>query len=330
MPGSGLTDLYELFQHVRQRPSMFVRDCSLDDLETMCRGYSIALGIHGIEEFGTWFQQRFHEFLFQKYGWSMCLGWARGIRDHSGSAEEAFHRFFELVEKFKLELLGKSVRGQEKDRTEHAGMSTALKAIATPSPRKRPLYRLSVDQYEKMVEAGVFRSGQRIELIEGFLVEKMTHNPPHAATIDCLQERLRPLLPDAWRAREQKPIRLSDSEPEPDLTIVQGPLSRYAQRHPRPADIALVVEVADSTLGEDREDKGRMYARAHLSIYWIINLRDAQIEVYTQPKAGKSPGYRDCQIYGVKDSVPLVIAGQEVARIPVRELLPSLSEGEVE
>src|SRR5262249_35917568 len=194
----------------------------------------------------------------------------------------------------------------ERDRTEHVGMSTAT-GIASPTIGKRPLYRLRVEQYEKMVEAAVFRPDERVELIEGLLVQKMTQNPPHAVTLDCLHERLRPLLPSGWRGREQKPIKLRDSAPEPDFVVVKGPLSRYARRHPRPSDIALVAEVADSTLAEDREDKGRMYARAHLPIYWIINLVHAQIEVYTQPKAGRTPAYRDCQIYGLDDSLPLVI-----------------------
>jgi Uma2 family endonuclease len=208
-------------------------------------------------------------------------------------------------------------------------MSTAVTIDYAPATRKRPLYRLSVEQYEKMIKAGVLKSGAPVELIEGLLLEKMTQHPPHAATADCTQEVLRPLLPEAWRLREQKPIKLSDSEPEPDLAAVRGPLSRYARRHPRPPDIGLLIEVADTSLDEDRVNKGRVYTRARIPIYWIINLVDTQVEVYSQPKAGRNPTYRDCQIYGIGDTLPVVIAGQEVARVAVRELFPSLSPGEL-
>jgi hypothetical protein len=101
MPENRVADLYELLQIVRQRPGMYVRDWSLYQLETICDGYSQALAIHGIEEFGTQFNKRFRDYLWARYRWSMCCGWAWGIRKRSRSAEEAFHRFFELVEQFK-------------------------------------------------------------------------------------------------------------------------------------------------------------------------------------------------------------------------------------
>jgi hypothetical protein len=186
-----------------------------------------------------------------------------------------------------------------------------------------PLYRFSVGQYERMIETGVLTSDDRVELIEGIVVRKMTQNPPHAAAIDYTVDALRPLLPDPWRLREQKPIKLSNSEPEPDLVILRGPLRLYERRHPRPADIALVIEVADTTVETDRSEKGRTYARARLPVYWIINLVDRRVEVYTEPKGGKTPAYRRRADYGVDDKVPLTIAGNEVGQIPVSGLLPS-------
>lgn len=185
------------------------------------------------------------------------------------------------------------------------------------------LYRFNVDQYEKMIDAGVLTGEDRVELIEGIVVQKMTQHPPHAVAIDYTLDALRPLMPDGWRLREQKPIELSDSEPEPDLVVVRGPLQRYETCHPRPADIALVVEVADTTLEGDRRVKGRMYARARIPVYWIINLNERRIEVYTEPKGGKEPAYRRRTDYSLDVCVPLVIGGEEVGQVSVDELLPS-------
>src|SRR5262249_8406459 len=110
---------------------------------------------------------------------------------------------------------------------------------------------------------------------------------------------------------------------EPDIVVASGSVRSYLNHHPRPQEIALLIEVADSTLIRDRQDKGRLYARASIICYWIINLVDRQVEVYTDPTGpGRSPSYRQQQIYGVADSVPLVIGGREVARIPVTDLLP--------
>ena len=96
-----ISGLHNFFQMVRERPSMYVRNCSLDDLELICHGYAMALGVHGIDEFGTRFNQQFAEYLLERYGWSMCCGWARGIREQSHGDDEAFRRFFELVEEFR-------------------------------------------------------------------------------------------------------------------------------------------------------------------------------------------------------------------------------------
>jgi Uma2 family endonuclease len=116
---------------------------------------------------------------------------------------------------------------------------------------------------------------------------------------------------------------LSDSEPEPDLAIVHGNVRSYLTRHPAAQDVGKIIEVADSTLPGDRLDKGRIYARAGLAIYWIINLVDRQIEVYENPSGPTpTPAYATHTIYHSADLVPLVLAGKVVTMIAVHDFLP--------
>jgi Uma2 family endonuclease len=189
-------------------------------------------------------------------------------------------------------------------------------------PPDLPLYRFSVEQYHRMIQAGVLREGERVELLEGWLVLKMTINPPHPVAIKLLENELASRLPADWITRTQAPITMRDSEPEPDVSVVRGPARRYRDHHPRPDEIALVIEVADSSLAEDRTVKARLYAAARLPIYWIVNLVDGQVEVYTQPRGGRNPRYRRRQDCAADDAVPLLVAGQDCGTIPVRDLLP--------
>jgi Uma2 family endonuclease len=129
--------------------------------------------------------------------------------------------------------------------------------------------------------------------------------------------------PSVWCVRAQCAITLPDSEPEPDVVIARGNARTYATRHPGPQDIGTTVEVSDSTLLGDRADKGRIYARASVPIYWIVNLIDRQIEVYEQPSGpGAAPAYAKTTIYHIGDSVPLVLDGNAVATFAVQDLLP--------
>jgi Uma2 family endonuclease len=121
----------------------------------------------------------------------------------------------------------------------------------------------------------------------------------------------------------QEAITLNDSEPEPDLVVARGNPRSYLRRHPQPGDIGLVVEVAESTLAGDRVDKTRIYARALLPIYWIVNLVDFQIEVYTSPSGPTAtPVYAQRQDFRRGDNVPFILDGVCVTTIPVDELLP--------
>jgi Uma2 family endonuclease len=185
-----------------------------------------------------------------------------------------------------------------------------------------PLYRLSVEQYHRMARTGILPEDNTVEMLEGLLVTKMTKGPPHETCLGILNRRLVRALPDDKLLRIQSPITLSDSEPEPDLVIAEGDERRYADTHPRPRDVHLVCEVADSSLSLDRNDKLRLYARARIAIYWIVNLQDNRIEVYTQPRAGRTPTYQRRQDYGPEQEIPILIGGRELIRFRVSELLP--------
>jgi Uma2 family endonuclease len=186
-----------------------------------------------------------------------------------------------------------------------------------------PVRRLTVDEYHQMIRAGILKEDDPFELLEGWLVPKMTRNPPHDLALGLTEDEITRLLPAAWFRRGQSAVTTLDSEPEPDVAVVRGPRRRFGQRHPGPEDMALVIEVADSSLQRDRTTKWRLYARAGIPVYWIVNLPEARVEVYTDPTGpADAPAYRQRQDYGPGDSVPLVLDGQPIGQIPVQNLLP--------
>jgi Uma2 family endonuclease len=188
-------------------------------------------------------------------------------------------------------------------------------------PPPFPVRRFTVDEYHRMIHAGILTENDPVELLEGWIVPKMPHNPPHDSVLDQAQEVLRLALPAGWRVRVQSAITTADSEPEPDITVAPGPANRYRTQHPEPVDIALLVEVADSTLATDRGAKAQLYARARIGVYWIINLVDVQVEVYTDPTGpDPSPRYRQRQDYGVGDTIMLNVGATTVA-VSVASLL---------
>src|SRR6516165_2592374 len=125
------------------------------------------------------------------------------------------------------------------------------------------LYRLTLEQFEAMVDSGIFAARDKVQLINGYLVAKMTQNTPHATADDLCGDRLDRVIPPGWYVRVAKPIRLptESSAPEPDRCVVRGSIRDYSARHPGPADIALAVAVADSSLDDDRK-QAENYGRA--------------------------------------------------------------------
>lgn len=192
-------------------------------------------------------------------------------------------------------------------------------AMAPPIPMRT----WTVEEYHRLIQSGVFAKDGRFELLEGWIVPKISRNPPHDAAMDQTQDQLRPHLPTGWRMRMQSAITTADSEPEPDIAVVRGTARDYSASHPVPADIAMIIEIAESSLTEDRRDKARIYSRAGIAVYWIVNLVDSQLEIYTDPTGpSPTPAYRKREDFSAGQSAPLIINGQRIADVPVRDLLP--------
>jgi Uma2 family endonuclease len=194
-------------------------------------------------------------------------------------------------------------------------------APAPPAWIPSPLYRMTVEEYEAMVASGAFKGRRRLHLINGLLVEKMTHNPPHAIAFMLCGDELDRIKPPGWHVRPALPIRLPGqaSEPEPDHCVVRGAPRDYLGGHPGPGDIALVAEVADSSLADDRQYAAQLYGPAGIPACWIVNLIDRQVEVYTDPGPA---GYASRVDYRPGQAVPVAIGGRPVGQVAVDDLLP--------
>ncbi len=183
------------------------------------------------------------------------------------------------------------------------------------------LHRMTVNEYERLAESGILDDPQ-VELINGLLVKKMTKKPRHVSACEPVAGALEALLPEGWYIREQNPLPIPDyDEPEPNIVIARGSRGRYATRHPGPGDVALVVEVADTSLGKDRGEKSLAYGRGGVPVYWIVNLIDNQIEVYSKPDRN-SGDYARYVVHAASDSVPLEIENAEAGRVAVSDVLP--------
>ena len=199
-------------------------------------------------------------------------------------------------------------------------------ALPPPSrffPQWQQLRRWTLDEYRRMTELGVLTPEDRIELLDGYLVNKIPQNTPHRRSVVRLSTRLPAHLPAGWWVMPQCPLVVGEHEPEPDGAVLRGVDSDYDHRDPVAADCGLVIEVADSSLRTDRAVKTEVYAGGGIWSYWIINVDDRVIEVYTDPDpTADPPAYRTRTDYAPGQDVPLVLDGQTVATIPVAELLP--------
>ncbi len=182
--------------------------------------------------------------------------------------------------------------------------------------------RFTVEEYHRMGEIGFLAEDDRCELIRGVIREKPIMNPPHKKALRRLMECVRPFITAEYVFDCQGPITLADSEPEPDLSITIGPEDRYDARHAGTGDIVWVLEVSDTSLATDRGEKLQIYAEAKIPVYWIVNLQDRIVEVYTLPRGGRNPTYRSRVDYAAGMAVPVRIAGSTLGTISIDEILP--------
>ncbi len=182
------------------------------------------------------------------------------------------------------------------------------------------LYRLTVRQYDRMVDDGTIGEGERVELIEGLLVAKTGRNRPSIVAGNKGLRILWRIVPPGWHVAKGVPIVASDwSKPAADLAVIRGVVEDYDERAVTAQDVALVVEIADTRVPADRTDLTRVFAAAGIPVYWIVNLAEGQIEVWSDPRR---EGYQSQQVLGRGQDVPVVVAGGEASWIAVADILP--------
>ncbi|MBM3237413.1 Uma2 family endonuclease [Candidatus Poribacteria bacterium] len=195
--------------------------------------------------------------------------------------------------------------------------------LAANSLRTQKLRQWTREEYMKMAELGVLAPGERVELIEGEVIQMSPQNSPHTTAVILVAEALRTAFGQGYVIRTQAPLALSEiSEPEPDVAVVSGMPRAYRDAHPTTA--LLIVEVSDTTLTYDRGWKASLYAKAGIEDYWIVNLVHQRLEVYRNPVLmPEQPfgyGYRNVALYMAADSVAPLAAPQSF--VVVVDILP--------
>ncbi|MDZ8068122.1 MAG: Uma2 family endonuclease [Nostoc sp. DedQUE08] len=168
--------------------------------------------------------------------------------------------------------------------------------------------RFTIAEYHRLAELGFFEENDLVELIKGEIIQIAAKGTSHSVCETRLEQELYKLVGDRATLRGQQPITLSNnSEPEPDRVIAKNRDDDYLANHPSPSDILFLIEIADSSLKYDQEEKLPIYAEAGISDYWIFNLVDNYLECYSEPyQALQSKfGYRRKFIYLPNESVNL-------------------------
>lgn len=182
-------------------------------------------------------------------------------------------------------------------------------------------YRFSVAQYHQMGATGILSEEQRVELIKGEIFEMSPISSLHAGTVKLLISFFHEHMKVPFVLSVQDPITLNSySEPQPDVAVLKPRTDHYTTSHPRPLEVLLLVEVADSSLLKDRQLKLPLYARADIPEVWIVNLVDQLLEVYTDPEDGL---YKVQHNYEANDMVSQALLGEFGVELILKGTLPS-------
>jgi len=183
------------------------------------------------------------------------------------------------------------------------------------------LYRLNVRQFERMIDANVFRD-EKVELIGGYLIP-MTTNPPHDYVLINLRDWFMDRLPRGdWVVRQEMPLILGPRwRPNPDLAVVRGPKTEYRARTPGARDAALLIEVSDTSYATDTGLKAHRYAASGVAEYWVVDLNRRRVEVRKHTGQGFGPA----AVYEESAEVPVILDGREFGRLAVADVLPGVA-----
>jgi Uma2 family endonuclease len=169
----------------------------------------------------------------------------------------------------------------------------------------------TVEEYHRMIEAGIFPSEDKVELLDGRIVKMSPQTPPHAATTQRIDRYLQNLLYNQAQIRVQLPVTLSTSEPEPDIAVVRIDNSYYSNIHPTTNNIFLLIEVSCSTLKYDKEEKGKIYGRDGITDYWVLDVIENLAYIYRNPT---TTGYKQEIILSPNDIItPLAFPNTSIS-----------------
>jgi Uma2 family endonuclease len=205
-------------------------------------------------------------------------------------------------------------------------MSTATVVAPSQAPTADVPYDLTVDLFSQMVESGLIPRDRRVFLINGRLFEKMAKTKAHGFVGAAITRSVNRRLPDGWSLWPESTIALDPTNaPLPDFALVRAadPLDfATPARYPGPGDIGLLIEVAVTSLHDDLTTALEQYARALIPVYWVVDVLGRRILIHTEPRVVDGRGeYARVETYRAGQSLPLVLDGHEVARIPFDELL---------